>query len=537
MSSSEDHASLVTPAQRTPPKRSRKPRKRLLESPPPTPGKIVKTCQFCHTSKQPHDDLLQYQDVTAHYCCLLFSSGLHQQGDEEQELRGFLLEDVKKEIRRGNKLKCHYCKQRGATVGCAKSTCKKSYHLPCGAANMALHQHYDQFKSFCSQHRPPMKALPAGHKGKECGICRQKLGGTTEDAKYKHLFCPCCKQGFHRHCLQDMAFSFGSDMFRCPRQTCRDSRKFSKEMQYYGIRVPDKKSLWEREEGEEQIPILKKCDAKFCMCTKSGGRTYNEAGTVWEIFSCGICNTKGIHSKCGGLEKYVDPLWYCYQCRRVVRTGEEEQQKQIHRPMALPWGRAKRVSRGETIMSKEETIKDINQSHYPSLSDHLKSLPTAAEQENLVKAAKSASKSKDNVSITNQPSRLNASTNGRDNLTLEDIIKQSLNRPMACKQPVPLQQQRQQQRQPHQPPPGAKPNEEEASPGDSDYESAQEGSNGSGQHSHNTAAQGPGEAERQPSVNGDESEVPRKKLRQDEQRLSFDENVQNSIKNYFKEDD
>ena len=91
--------------------------------------------------------------LRAHYLCLLFSSGLHQRGEEDEELRGFLAEDVRAEVRRGNRLKCVYCKRKGATVGCARQQCKKSYHLPCGMRNNSMQQHFDQFKSFCCTHR------------------------------------------------------------------------------------------------------------------------------------------------------------------------------------------------------------------------------------------------------------------------------------------------------------------------------------------------------------------------------------------------
>ena len=91
--------------------------------------------------------------MRAHYLCLLFSSGLHQRGEEEEELKGFLVDDVKSELRRGNRLRCVHCKMKGATVGCARPKCKKSYHLPCGMSNGSMQQHFDQFKSFCSTHR------------------------------------------------------------------------------------------------------------------------------------------------------------------------------------------------------------------------------------------------------------------------------------------------------------------------------------------------------------------------------------------------
>ena len=45
------------------------------------------------------------------------------------------------------------CFVQGATVGCAEVSCKKSYHLNCGAGADSLLQYFGQFKSLCSRHR------------------------------------------------------------------------------------------------------------------------------------------------------------------------------------------------------------------------------------------------------------------------------------------------------------------------------------------------------------------------------------------------
>ena len=55
----------------------------------------------------------------AHYFCLLFSSGLNQNGEEHEGIQGFLPQDILKEWRRGQRLKCAYCKKGYATVGCS----------------------------------------------------------------------------------------------------------------------------------------------------------------------------------------------------------------------------------------------------------------------------------------------------------------------------------------------------------------------------------------------------------------------------------
>ena len=55
--------------------------------------------------------LYSYGHCQAHLCCLMFSSGLEQGGEEEEEgIKGFLVEDIVKETY--------------ATVGCVGKVCK-----------------------------------------------------------------------------------------------------------------------------------------------------------------------------------------------------------------------------------------------------------------------------------------------------------------------------------------------------------------------------------------------------------------------------
>ena len=112
-------------------------------------GASKKVCNICKKEEIPgldrnHAQLLEYRALRAHYFCLLFSSGLGQSGHEAEGLQGFMPYDVQREIKRGSRLKCVYCKEKGATVGCARQQCKKSYHLPCGIENSSLQQFFDQ---------------------------------------------------------------------------------------------------------------------------------------------------------------------------------------------------------------------------------------------------------------------------------------------------------------------------------------------------------------------------------------------------------
>ena len=178
------------------------------------------SCLLCgklESSLGSDDDLLEADGVRAHHFCLLFASGLGQSGhDEDDGIRGFLPSEIRAEVKRGARLKCVYCKRKGATVGCSRQQCKKSYHLPCGEANRSLQQYYGKFASFCFAHRPTQRPMPpakAAGARRECAICLQDVG---DDAPaHSKLYPACCVGGWmHRECLQKTALSSGESHFR-----------------------------------------------------------------------------------------------------------------------------------------------------------------------------------------------------------------------------------------------------------------------------------------------------------------------------------
>ena len=73
-------------------------------------------CKLCFLPSDPDRLGVLYQYVVdpvneiycAHFFCLLFSSGLDQNGDEEEEIMGFRTRDILKEWRRGQRLKVSY---------------------------------------------------------------------------------------------------------------------------------------------------------------------------------------------------------------------------------------------------------------------------------------------------------------------------------------------------------------------------------------------------------------------------------------------
>ncbi|KAK2839995.1 hypothetical protein Q5P01_013735 [Channa striata] len=117
------------------------------------------SCQLCSLSRETRTTgpLSTKNSVTAHQNCLLFSSGIYNQNSPEfDDLFGFSVEDVRKEVKRGRRLICSKCKKNGATVGCEVKRCPKSYHYPCaveGGAEIIEDSASETYQVYCPKHR------------------------------------------------------------------------------------------------------------------------------------------------------------------------------------------------------------------------------------------------------------------------------------------------------------------------------------------------------------------------------------------------
>ncbi|XP_061542282.1 PHD finger protein 6 [Phycodurus eques] len=116
-------------------------------------------CAFCRTSREKECGQLLVSDsqkVAAHHKCMLFSSALVSSHSDNENIGGFSVEDVKKEIKRGNKLMCSSCHRPGATIGCDVNTCRRTYHYCCAVKDKAqVKENASQgtYLVYCRKHR------------------------------------------------------------------------------------------------------------------------------------------------------------------------------------------------------------------------------------------------------------------------------------------------------------------------------------------------------------------------------------------------
>ncbi|XP_064621496.1 uncharacterized protein LOC135484197 isoform X2 [Lineus longissimus] len=278
-------------------------------------------CRFCHLnvdSENLYGKFLNKDGIVTHYFCMLFASGLGQNGCTETDgILGFLPKDINRELSRGHRFKCIYCRKRGATIGCCKKSCRAVFHFNCGQENGALNQFFGNFSSFCGVHRlkqitPSSDRLAFhGTAVTNCAIC---MCSVEARASNDTLRTPCCKNSwYHRECIQNQALSAGLHFFKCP--LCNNKDNFQKEMLTFGIYIPDQDAAWEREANafQELLDRHSRCDVKTCLC--QNGRTFKTSGK-FNIALCDLCGSQGTHLACSNL-KSEDSAWACPDCKKV----------------------------------------------------------------------------------------------------------------------------------------------------------------------------------------------------------------------------
>ncbi|XP_058885879.1 uncharacterized protein LOC117405252 isoform X3 [Acipenser ruthenus] len=159
------------------------------------------SCVFCHLAVESSKTgpILQKEDTAAHENCLLFSSGLVTQNTPEgDDLAGFSVEDVKKEINRGRKLHCFRCKKSGATVGCEVKKCKRSYHFLCALNdNAEKEEDVDRglFRIYCEMH---MSKIPEGAINDKSDAESDQTDDSSEEFALGTMMTPVCSDYLYR---------------------------------------------------------------------------------------------------------------------------------------------------------------------------------------------------------------------------------------------------------------------------------------------------------------------------------------------------
>ncbi|XP_060938200.1 G2/M phase-specific E3 ubiquitin-protein ligase [Limanda limanda] len=253
--------------------------------------------------------------LTVHYFCLLTSCGVYQRGTDTEGVFGFLVKDIKQEMRRSARLTCCSCKKKGACVGCYVSSCRKTVHFPCGRKKKFISQFSDLFPSYCPDHSPTQSLCVTSDLSlpQACSVC---LDAIDPVLSFSVLKCPCCHASwFHRECVQRQAHSAGLFFFRCT--LCSNKESFQEEMLRMGIYIPERDASWELEANaySELLEVYNQCDAAACLCTD--GPTHSAKTGWFEVIRCRLCGSRGTHRKCSGLKLHTRD-WACSGCTQAT---------------------------------------------------------------------------------------------------------------------------------------------------------------------------------------------------------------------------
>ncbi|NWX60867.1 PHF11 protein, partial [Promerops cafer] len=129
---------------------------------------VRRTCAFCSEGEAGSVMYIATErDIAAHQDCLLFSSGFVESEDHNPENLGirFDVSSVLKELRRGKRLVCNFCRKKGATVGCEERACRRSYHFFCALCDDAAVETDQVNGVYRYRAECPLLSLPASVAG------------------------------------------------------------------------------------------------------------------------------------------------------------------------------------------------------------------------------------------------------------------------------------------------------------------------------------------------------------------------------------
>ncbi|GAB0088091.1 hypothetical protein DMENIID0001_024710 [Sergentomyia squamirostris] len=315
-------------------------------------------CVLCRSSERDdvqYGEFLRKNRVSVHYYCLLLTTIMEQNGNDEDGIRGFLLPDILESASKSVNKKCTYCRETGANIACCNLKCFRFFHTPCGAKNNARYTFHDTFQSFCHRHIDLPDDVEPHAAADICNICCDEMGPYHP---LRSIRTPCCSSGwFHRTCLAQSALSAGY-FFRCP--LCNDENTFRQFLVNRNVFIPDRDASWElAPQAFSELERKVSCDAIQCRCPN--GRTANEH--YWKMKICKVCGSNGIHVNCNKL--FAHRAYTCRDCDETLqiivkqKNGETSSDQTTDEPR-LGAASSNTISRRSSRVSLTESTIESN---------------------------------------------------------------------------------------------------------------------------------------------------------------------------------
>ncbi|NXM96203.1 PHF11 protein, partial [Sylvia borin] len=169
---------------------------------------VRRTCAFCSEGEAGSVMYIATErDIAAHQDCLLFSSGFVESEDHNPDNLGirFDVSSVLKELRRGKRLVCNFCRKKGATVGCEERTCRRSYHFFCALCDDAAVETDQANGIYRYPPRPPAVTAGPGGRGFSGwgleGFVGKEISSPLLKTEENHLGILKRKKNRHKECF------------------------------------------------------------------------------------------------------------------------------------------------------------------------------------------------------------------------------------------------------------------------------------------------------------------------------------------------
>ncbi|XP_040520870.1 PHD finger protein 7-like isoform X2 [Gallus gallus] len=239
-----------------------------------------------------------------HEFCMIFSGGLLQAARTQGGNESLSMPDTIFAIKQAEQTHCFVCGKRGAFITCAETGCDRSFHLPCASEGECVTQYFEQYRSFCWEHRPQQTVEAVPEQDTTCIICMDPVG---DSRSYSTMVCPSCRHAwFHRACIQRLALRAGLTL-HCPH--CKDENEFFDDMNTMGIHIPLRGPVWDNSYAQK-ADKLKCCNASEC-CYPHGRERAGEG--PWELLLCSSCAAQSTHRRCSNLSQSRS-TWECNTC-------------------------------------------------------------------------------------------------------------------------------------------------------------------------------------------------------------------------------
>ncbi|XP_065605765.1 G2/M phase-specific E3 ubiquitin-protein ligase-like [Cyrtonyx montezumae] len=270
------------------------------------PGEECTLCGQGNADKDMYGRKVMMHGIHFHEFCVAFSSGIFQKAWIENRIECLSLPDVIQATRQAEQTNCFVCGKRGASITCAQAGCDRSFHLPCASEGECVTQYFDEFRSFCGEHRPQQAVKSVPGQKTPCIICTDLVSCSVS---YGIMGCPSCHRSwFHRACVQRLALRAGITV-HCP--LCKDNNEFFDDLRILGIQIPFRGPMQDNNQCAPKGDRQKRCSARECRYPQGRERAGTEG--PWELLLCSSCAAHGTHRRCSNLRSRTS-TWECNTC-------------------------------------------------------------------------------------------------------------------------------------------------------------------------------------------------------------------------------